>query len=247
MIALRKTDGQYVTDPLQMDALVRNSWASVFAGNVANPLQATANYLHKYSAFIFRSKPFQPADLDPDELQRVVLGCSPSAAGMDARTYDDWTWLPREAFVQLCVLLTLIEAGHQWPAQLLHARAHTLSKDPDDPFSPLAYRLLLITPILYRAWAKLRLTHLQDWISAWALEHMYGGIQGIGASEAWFSTAIDVEWSMVSKIPLIGGALDLYKCFDPIMRPLLYAILRIAGLPTQVLTAYMSYQEHVKI
>ena len=122
-----------------------------------------------------------------------------------------------------------------------------LSKDPDDPFNPLAYRLLLITPILYRAWAKLRLSHLQDWISSWALEHMYGGMQGVGASEAWFATSIEVQWSLVSKIPLIGGALDLFKCFDQIMRPLLYAVLRIAGLPTQVLTAYMNYQEHVKI
>ena len=106
-----------------------------------------------------------------------------------------------------------------------------LSKDPDDPFNPLAYRLLLITPILYRAWAKLRLVHLQPWIASWALDNMYGGIQGVGASEAWFATSIDVEWALISGTPLIGGALDLYKCFDQIMRPLLYSVLRIAGLP----------------
>ena len=152
---------------------------------------------------------------------------------MDTWTYD-WKWLPREAYVQLCMLLTLAEAGHPWPSQLLHARAHMLSKDPDDPFNPLAYRLLLITPILYRVWDKLRLLHLQPWIASWALDNMYGGIQGIGASEAWFATSIDIEWALASNTPLIGGALDLFKCFDQIMRPLLYAILRIAGLPTQV-------------
>ena len=116
-------------------------------------------------------------------------------------TYDDSKWLPREAFVQLCVLLTLIDAVHPWPSQLLHARAHMLSKDPDAPFNPLAHLLLLITPILYRVWAKLRLLHLPAWIASWALDNMYGGIQGIGASEAWFATSIDIEWALVSNTP----------------------------------------------
>ena len=106
MVALKKSDGTYVTDPQKMDDLVCSSWATVYAGNVANPMQATAKYLHKYAAYIFKASPFKIAELDPDELRQVVLSCSPSAAGMDTWTYDDWKWLPREAFVQLCVLLT---------------------------------------------------------------------------------------------------------------------------------------------
>ena len=155
MVAMQKPDGTYITDRQKVEDLVRSSWATVYAGNVANPMQATARYLHKHAAYIFKASPFKLAELDPDELHQVVLSCSPSAAGLDSWTYDDWKWLPREAFVQLCMLLTLVENGHQWPAQLLNATAHMLSKDPDDPFNPLAYRLLLITPILYRAWAKL--------------------------------------------------------------------------------------------
>ena len=247
LLALQSNDGKYVTDPTQMDELIRRAWSGVFAGNVADPIKATNHYLNKYSTYLFRADPFVIGALDPDELQRTVCDCSPSAPGMDAWTFDDWKFLPREAFVHLCTLLTLTENGHQWPSQLLHAKAHMLSKDPDDPFNPLAYRLLLITPILYRAWAKLRLSHLQGWIASWALEHRYGGMQGVGASEAWFATAIEVEWSLVSRIPLIGGALDLFKCFDQIMRPLLYAVLRIAGLPTPILTAYMNYQGNFKI
>ena len=63
---------------------------------------------------------------------------------------------------------------------------------------------------------------------------MFGGIQGVGASEAWYATAVDVEWAMTFNIPIIGGALDFYKCFDQILRPLLYAVLRLSGIPERV-------------
>ena len=92
MVALQKPDVTCVTDPQRMDDLVRSSWATVYVGNVANPMQATARYLHKYAAYIYKASPVKLADLDPDELQRVVLSCSPSAAGMDTWTYDDWKW-----------------------------------------------------------------------------------------------------------------------------------------------------------
>ena len=45
----------------------------------------------------------------------------------------------------------------------------------------------------------------------------------------------------------MGGALDLFKCFDQVLRPLLYAVLRLAGLPEPVLMAYINYQEQIVI
>ena len=120
-----------------------------------------------------------------------------------------------------------------------------LSKNADKPLEPLEYRLLLITPVLYRAWAKLRLRHLRPWITGWALPNMFGGVQGVGAAEAWYTTALDIEHALTHSVPLVGGALDLFKCFDQILRPLLYEILRISGLPEPILTAYANYQEQM--
>ena len=114
-------------------------------------------------------------------------------------------------FVHPRHLLQLVMQGHPCPQQLLHARAHMLAKDTSRPLDPLAYRLLLITPVLYRAWAKLRLRHLQPWMATWALPTMFGGIQGFGAAEAWYATSVDVEWAMVFNTPLVGGALDLFQ------------------------------------
>ena len=76
---------------------------------------------------------------------------------------------------------------------------------------------------------------------------MFGGVQGVGAEEAFYTTALDVEFAITHSVPLVGGSRDLYKCFDQILRPLLYEILRLAGLPAPVLVAYANYQESMLI
>ena len=52
---------------------------------------------------------------------------------------------------------------------------------------------------------------------------------------------------MASASPVVGGALDLFKSFDQFLRPLLYAVIRLAGLPDEVLVAYANYQEQMLI
>eukprot|EP00973_Karenia_brevis_P063293 8798217-Karenia_brevis.AAC.1 len=60
-------------------------------------------------------------------------------------------------------------------------------------------------------------------------------------------TALEVEAAQLQKQAVVGGALDLFKCFDQIRRLLMYFILALAGLPPKVLTAYIGFQEHAKI
>ena len=66
-------------------------------------------------------------------------------------------------------MLNDIEKGAPWPEQLKSARAAFLSKDPEDELNPLAYRVLLMLPAIYRMWSKTRLRHLAPWIAEWAL------------------------------------------------------------------------------
>ena len=55
-----------------------------------------------------------------------------------------------------------------------------------------------------------------------------------------------LEHCMLRGKEATGGAADIFKCFDQIMRPLVYELLRKAGMPTQVLKAYMGFQESFK-
>eukprot|EP00973_Karenia_brevis_P009085 1230606-Karenia_brevis.AAC.1 len=60
-------------------------------------------------------------------------------------------------------------------------------------------------------------------------------------------TGLELEYAQPAGLPFIGGALDLLKCFDQVVRPLLDFILMLAGIPTCVLHAYIRYHEHVLV
>eukprot|EP00973_Karenia_brevis_P045649 6322247-Karenia_brevis.AAC.1 len=91
-------------------------------------------------------------------------------------------------------------------------------------------------PILYRRWAAVRLSDLQPWIDLWSDGNMFAGIQGRSAEDAWYLTSLDSEHSQVFNEEFIGGALDLYKCFDQIIRLLLYCVLLLAAVSYTHLT-----------
>ena len=116
----------------------------------------------------------------------------------------------------------MIEKGAKWPKQLTTARAAFLAKEEDSDMDPLAHRVLLMLASVYRLWGKIRLVHLQPWIETWALDAIYAGIEGQGANDAAYATAVEIEYCRVHGIEYSGGAADIYKCFDQIKREKLY-------------------------
>ena len=101
-------------------------------------------------------------------------------------------------------------------------------------------------PAVYRLWARTRLSHLEPWVDSWALEEIYAGVGGQGAEDAAYASAVLLEHCRVNGLEITGGAADVFKCFDQVMRPLIYELLRKAGLPPQILQAYMQFQEQLK-
>ena len=139
--------------------------------------------------------------------------------------------------------MNAIEKGAEWPEALQVARAAFLAKDAKDALNPLAYRVLLMLPYVYRTWAKIRLKDLKPWIAAWTLPEMYAGIEGQGAADAAYSTALQIEHCMVNGVDFTGGASDVYKCFDQVQRPIIYEMLQKAGMPMRILKTYEKFQE----
>ena len=70
---------------------------------------------------------------------------------------------------------------------------------------------------------------------------MYAGIEGQGAEEAAYSTAMFIEHCKLSKTEFTGGAADIYKFFDQVQRDLLYTILEKPGMPTGISEAYKRF------
>ena len=79
------------------------------------------------------------------------------------------------------------------------------------------------------------------------MPEIYAGIEGKGAADAAYATALEIEHCRVTGTRYTGGAADIYKCFDQVRRDIVYRILEEAGMPTKVVHAYRSFQEALTV
>ena len=180
-----------------------------------------------------------------EEVQAVGTHGRNTAAGMDGWEPAEIALLSPALFAKLALLFNLIEDGAEWPACTNHARAAYLSKDPDNADDPLAYRVLLILPAFYRLYGTVRLRSMQEWADSWSMAEMSAGAGLQSADDAWYEVASDFELWDLSGCSYLGGAIDIAKCVDQILRELVYAVASLAGIPPQVLDAYRRYQENL--
>ena len=75
----------------------------------------------------------------------------------------------------------------------------------------------------------------------------FAGVEGQGAADAAYETTISMESSRLNGEDCTGGAVDIFKRFDQIVRPLVYKIVEEAGMPRKVRKAYESFQEELKV
>ena len=138
-----------------------------------------------------------------------------------------------------------LEKHHKWPDEQTQSRAVFLNKDPDDIGNPMAYRILKITSTIYRVWAAVRMKNLEGWIKTWAEDNMFAGVPGVGAEDAWYLTSLDFEYLRAKGNQITAGSIDIYKCLDQLVRPLIYKLAEAAGMPMQILATYRSYLEQM--
>ena len=166
---------------------------------------------------------------------------------MDGWTPADWALLSQLAFSWIAALLNAIETRGKWPAATRHAKAVFLEKDPEAVQTPLSVRILLMLAYLYRVWASITLARLNGWIKLWATPEIFAGVPGLGASDAWYCTSIEIEYQRCCGRHLTGGAADILKCFDQIVPSLALALLRKAGMPALVLRTYAEFLTNLVI
>ena len=182
--------GTVATNPREVDSIVRGNLGKIYAGNAKNGSKMTQDYMEDYKKHIFRAKTSRAEKLTGADLHKAAADAKESGAGGDQwGPVDLKKWSPL-AFDILAEMLNAIEEGATWPKQMQNARAAFMSKDEEDTLNPAAYRVLLMLPAVYRLWARTRLAHLQPWVEQWSLPEMFAGIEGQGAEEAAYSTAL---------------------------------------------------------
>ena len=114
---------------------------------------------------------------------------------MDFWSPSEFAMLSDKAFDFLAMMLNMIESGTGRPKVLRHVKGATLAKTEGQSYDPLDFRILMIMPAVYRKWAALRLRQLAPWVSEWALDEMYAGVDAVSAEEAAYLTSVFIEWS----------------------------------------------------
>ena len=94
---------------------------------------------------------------------------------------------------------------------------------------------------------KNRKQNFADWVDTWALPEMYSGINNRGAGSAWCETLLETEARHLHGTFHCNAIVDIYKCVHKIRRPVLYHILKEAGLPPGTLQAYRKFMEGLQI
>ena len=58
---------------------------------------------------------------------------------------------------------------------------------------------------------------------------------------------LDFEIKHLTGAHTTAASIDVFKCFDQIVRPLVYELARIAGMPTNILKTYEAFQQQLVI
>ena len=226
---------------------MRDTLAQIYKGNAENGEEKAEKYVKKYDEHLFKAKTATMEKLTGKDLKQTAMDTGDSAAGLDQWAPGDMKMISDAALDALAEMLNMVEEGAEWPEQLRVARAAFLSKNPEERLDPLEHRVLLMLPSTYRLWSKTRLRHLQPWVAAWAEPEMFAGVEGKGAEDAAYSSALLVEWCKMTGTGFTGGSADIYKCFDQILRPLVKQVLVEAGMPSRIIDTYIKYLENLKV
>ena len=133
----------------------------------------------------------------------------PSAQGLDHIFTADLKMLNSSALQWLADMYNIIEEGAPWPDPCLQVRTAYLTKPGGDPFNPSDYRNLSITSVTYRLWATTRLRDISQWAQSWKLDGIFAGLPGVGAEDAWYTTAVTLELAKLTNTPFLGAAADI--------------------------------------
>ena len=242
-----KPAGSFTTCPREIDSILHGVWSQITDGNAADLNALTDRFCEKYSDYMVRAPEFQVEPICPQKLKACLMANSGSAGGLDGWAAADFTLFSDLAVERLAQFLNCIEEGASWPRAMVETRAVFLSKDADDIGNPLAYRILKITSAVYRKWASTRLRDLADWVDAWDDEGLNAGVRGKGAMDGWYRTALELELHKVQGSRIAGASIDVYKCFDQLVRQLVFRVAREAGMPARILDPYMRYLEAMQI
>lgn len=166
-----------------------------------------------------------------------------TAAGLDQWKPVELKMLSDGGLDKLAQMLSMIEKGAAWSSKMNASRVVLLSKDEENTLCPSNFRVHLMLPATQRLWSRTKLRRLQPWVNQWATPETYAGVEAQGVDDAAYHTALVAELRKLTHTKFSGGAADIYKCLDQIVRPLIYKLLEEASMPDRILETCKKFLE----
>ena len=115
--------------------------------------------------------------------------------------------------------------------------------------TPLGQRPLYVLPVVYRLWASVRLTHLQDWFHSLVPDSVFSAGRGVSSVDAWKITSVDIEevLSNTRHHDFHLFVAEVVKSFDMVDRDILDCALERLGLPAWFRKVYFSFHREVRL
>ena len=236
-------DATIHTHPLEIDRIIRETMGSIYKGNIEQSRRPhlVNTFIRLFGQHFTRQQPFTLRPITGQELADAIIAMPDNAHGLDGVRKGDLLILSPHCLDLLAKLLDAVEQGAPWPWPVNQARTAFISKGEDD-LSPQGFRGLAILSKLYRMWAAIRLRHCDDWVATWRDPGLFAGCnRPVGAEDAWFLEALSTEEARLTGQQVTGGSTDIWKCFDQVDIDFLCDLLKLAGCPTPITTAYASF------
>ena len=239
---MARADGSVAADPGEVDDIFAGAWAEYFDRPVDAP-ELIDQFLGSYGRWVHAGPVHRLQPLTGAALEAVIAGWPATAAGLDGFSPADARLLSPRALEWIAKILNAVELGAPWPDAAGWAWLAPAAKPDEDHTRPEGFRLLAVLAFVYRLWAKARLADLMPWVSSWAPSSFYTCVKGRGAADAWLLHAAALERAIAEGRDFTGGAVDIEKCYDMLVRPLAYVLAQRAGIDPLVLGAYVRFQE----
>lgn len=168
-----------------------------------------------------------------------------TSTGLDSVAIGEIQHLPIALTGPLATILNKVgTCPHApWPTPLTHARIPLLDKGAVE--SEGDARPIRVYSNIYRGWSRASYRLMTNWMHSWMPEGMIGGRKGHSATSITWQTQLGIELAANSDQQSVACMYDRVKCFDRIVRPIVYAVEKQMGMPDWITTASRKFYDQL--
>lgn len=183
------------------------------------------------------------ADEVRDAIRSLKLKKAPGICGISAEMLRA---LPDSAIFWLTDFMNDVVEKQSLPPDWCRGLMVTIYKNKGDPHECPNYRGITLLSVAGKVYAKVLLTRAQPILRKFRCVEQAGFVPGRSTLDQIFALRLTIEKRREFNRPFIGIFVDLKKAFDSVDRKNLWNLLKVAGLPNNMIDAIKLLYSHTE-